>query len=84
LWAVGDTVRDTILDDRRAAYDPSMAAEPKRREWTPDEIRREEQAQRARVRRDAARGVSRNLSDAVAHTEFARRFADAFKRARRA
>jgi hypothetical protein len=61
-----------------------MAAEPKRREWTSDEIRREEQAQRARVRRDAARGVSRNLSDAVAQTEFAKRFADAFKRARRA
>jgi len=84
LWAVGDSVRDTILDDRRAAYDPGMAAEPKRREWTPDEIRREEQAQRARVRRDAARGVSRNPSDAVTHTEFAKRFADAFKRSRRA
>jgi hypothetical protein len=61
-----------------------MAAEPKRREWTPDEIRREEQAQRARVRRDAARGVSTNISDAVAHTEFAKRLADAFKRSRRA
>jgi hypothetical protein len=73
-----------MLDDRRDAYDHNMAAEPKRRAWTPDEIRREEQAQRARVRRDAARGVSRNLSDAVAHTEFAKRFADAFKRARRA
>jgi hypothetical protein len=71
-----------MLDDRWAAYDPGMAAEPKRREWTPEEIRREEQAQRARVRRDAARGASRNLSDAVAHTEFAKRFADAFKRAR--
>jgi hypothetical protein len=82
--SVGDTVGDTTLDDRWAAYDPGMAAEPKRREWTPEEIRREEQAQRARVRRDAARGVSRNLSDAVAHTEFAKRFADAFKRARRA
>jgi hypothetical protein len=84
LCAVGDTVRDTILDDRHAAYDPGMAAEPKSRKWTPDEIRREEQAQHARVRRDAARGVSKNLSDAVAHTEFAKRFADAFKRARRA
>ena len=84
MWAVGDTVRDTTLDDRRAAYDPGMSTEPKRRDWTPDEVRREEQAQRARVRRDASRGVSRNLSDAVAHTEFAKRFADAFKRARRA
>jgi hypothetical protein len=84
LWAVGTPLWTQRLDDRRAAYDPSMAAEPKRREWTPDEIRREEQAQRARVHRDAARGVSRNLSDAVAHTEFAKRFADAFKRSRRA
>ena len=84
LWSVGDTVRDTIVNDRAAAYDPGMAPEPKRRDWTPDEVRREEQAQRARVRRDAARGVSRNLSDAVAHTEFAKRFADAFKSARRA
>jgi hypothetical protein len=72
-----------ILDDRRAAYDPIMASEPKRHHWTADEVRREEQARRARVRRDAARGVSKNLSDAVAHTEFAKRFADAFKRARR-
>jgi pyruvate-formate lyase-activating enzyme len=61
-----------------------MAADPKRREWTADEVRREERAQRARVRRDAARGVTTNLSDAVAHTEFAKRFAEAFKRARRA
>jgi hypothetical protein len=61
-----------------------MAPESKHREWTPDEVRREEEAQRARVRRDAARGVTENLRDAVAHTEFARRFADAFERARRA
>lgn len=61
-----------------------MAGHVKRGEWTPDEVRREEQAQRARVRRDAARGISKNLADAVAHTEFARRFADAFKRSRRA
>ncbi len=52
-----------------------MTADRKGREWTADEVRREEQAQRARVRRDAARGVTRNLSDAVAHTEFAKRFA---------
>ena len=61
-----------------------MATQPTRREWTADEVRREEAAQRARVRRDAARGVSENLRDTVAHTEFAKRFADAFKRARRA
>jgi hypothetical protein len=73
-----------ILDDRGASYDLTMAADPKPREWTADEIRREEQAQRARVRRDAARGVSKNLTEAVSHTEFAKRFADAFKRSRRA
>jgi hypothetical protein len=60
-----------------------MAEEPNRRTWTPEEVRREEQSQRARVRRDAARGVTHNLRDAVAHTEFAKRFADAFKHARR-
>ena len=73
----------TVSDDRRAAYDLIVTADPKRREWTDDEVRREEQAQRARVRRDAARGVTRNLSDVVAQTEFAKRFADAFKRPRR-
>jgi hypothetical protein len=76
--------RAPAFDDRDAAYDSVMAAEPKGRAWTPEEVRREDQAQRARVRRDAARGVTPNLRDAVAHTEFAKRFADAFKRARRA
>jgi len=61
-----------------------MADDPERRHWTPEEVRREEDAQRARVRRDAARGVSKNLENAVAQTEFARRFADAFRPARRA
>ncbi len=84
LWAVRDTVRDPIPDDRHASYNLTMTADPKPREWTADEVRREEQAQRARVRRDASRGASSNLSDAVAHTKFAKRFADAFKRARRA
>jgi hypothetical protein len=60
-----------------------MAEAGKRRPWTPDEVRREELAQRERVRRDATRGTSRNLTDAVSHTEFARRFAEAFKHARR-
>jgi hypothetical protein len=55
-----------------------MANEPKPREWTREEVEREDAAQRERVRRDAARGVTRNLEDAVAHTEFARRFAEAF------
>jgi len=61
-----------------------MADEPNKGPWTPDEVRREEHAERARVRRDAARGVTQNLRDAVAHTEFAKRFSDAFNRARRA
>jgi hypothetical protein len=57
----------------------SMPEERTQRTWTREEVEREERAQRARVRRDAARGVSRNLEDAVAHTEFARRFAEAFR-----
>jgi hypothetical protein len=61
----------------------SIVDEPKPRTWTVEEAEREEQAQRARVRRDAARGVTRNLNDAVAHTEFARRFAEAFEHHRR-
>jgi hypothetical protein len=61
-----------------------MAARSDGGAWTPEEVRREEHAEQARVRRDAARGVSRNLRDAVAHTEFAKRFAEAFKRAGRA
>jgi len=60
-----------------------MAKEPKPREWTPEEVQREEAAQRERVRRDAARGVTRNLEDTVAHTEFARRFAEAFEHHRK-
>ena len=60
-----------------------MADEPKPRPWTREEEEREERAQHARVRRDAARGVTRNLEDAVAHTEFARRFAEAFEPQRR-
>lgn len=60
-----------------------MAGQPKTRPWTREEIEREKAAQRERVRRDAARGISRNLADAVAHTEFAQRFADAFKSHRR-
>jgi len=61
----------------------SVPAEPKPREWTREEIEREENAQRARVRRDAARGVTRNLEETVSHTEFARRFAEAFEHHRR-
>jgi hypothetical protein len=60
-----------------------MADKPERGSWTRDEIRREQAAERARVRRDAARGVSKNLETAVAHTEFARRFAEAFEPSRR-
>jgi hypothetical protein len=61
-----------------------MPEHSNQREWTAEEVKREEQAERARVRRDRARGVTENLKDAVAHTEFAKRFADAFKRTRRA
>ena len=60
-----------------------MADKPERGGWTSDEVKREEAAERARVRRDAARGVTKNLENAVAHTEFAKRFAEAFESARR-
>ena len=60
-----------------------MAGKRQRADWTQDEVKREEAAERARVRRDAARGVTKNLENAVAHTEFAKRFAEAFEPARR-
>jgi hypothetical protein len=60
-----------------------MADEPRPRVWTTEQEQREARAQRERVRRDAGRGVTRNLRDSVAHTEFAKRFADAFKHSRR-
>lgn len=60
-----------------------MAEKPGRGGWTEDEVKREEAAERARARRDAARGVTRNLESAVAHTEFAKRFAEAVEPSRR-
>jgi hypothetical protein len=60
-----------------------MADKPVHNDWTDDEVKREEAAERARVRRDAARGVTKNLENALAHTEFAKRFAEAFEPARR-
>jgi hypothetical protein len=73
LWRIG----------RCPAYDQAMADKPQRGSWTHDEVKREQAAERARVRRDAARGVSKNLENAVAHTEFAKRFAEAFEPSRR-
>jgi hypothetical protein len=69
--------------DRGPAYDQVVGDKPERGRWTQDEVKREQAADRARVRRDAARGVSKNLENAVAHTEFAKRFAEAFKPSRR-
>jgi hypothetical protein len=60
-----------------------MAHTPRRGSWTQDEVKREQAAERARVQRDAARGVSKNLENTVAHTEFAKRFAEAFEPSRR-
>jgi hypothetical protein len=54
-----------------------VADKPEHSGWTDDEVKREEAAGRARVRRDAARAVTKNLENAVAHTEFAKRFAAA-------
>jgi len=50
--------------------------------WTPEEIEREERAERARVRRDAARAPAENLRETRALTAFAIKLADAGKRAR--
>jgi hypothetical protein len=61
----------------------TVRARPKRAGWTREEVEREEAATRARVRRDAARGPSRNLADAVQHGEFAKRFAAAFIKRKR-
>jgi hypothetical protein len=87
LCSVWDTVRDTdgmiSPSSRCPAYDQAMGNKPRRANWTDDEVKREQAAERARVRRDAARGVSKNLENAVAHTEFAQRFAEAFKPSRR-
>ena len=69
------------------AYNPPMAKTPKPRPrgpWTPEEIARNERANRAQVARDRARGVSANLEEAVALTRFANRFSEAFRHARRA
>jgi hypothetical protein len=45
-----------IPKGRYAAHEQTMAGNPERRAWTPEEVKREEAAERARVRRDAARG----------------------------
>jgi hypothetical protein len=60
-----------------------VASKPERGAWTRDEVKREEAVERARVRRDAARGVTKNIENAVAHTEFAKRSAEAFAPSRR-
>jgi hypothetical protein len=62
-----------------------MATPPKPRgPWTPEEIARNERANRAQVKRDRARGASVNLEEAAALARFANRFAEAFRDARRA
>ena len=63
-----------------------MAAKPKARPkgpWTPEEIQRNERADRAQVQGDRARGVSANLEEAAALARFANRFSAAFRHARR-
>lgn len=68
-------------------YNPAMAAKPKTRPkgpWTPEEIARNERANKAQVKRDRARGVSTNLEEVVALTRFANRFSEAFRHARSA
>ena len=74
----------------RATISP-MAPEPKVKSdtkvrpsgpWTPEEIARNERANRAQVERDRKRGASVNLEETVALTRFANRFAEAFRHAR--
>jgi hypothetical protein len=52
--------------------------------WSSREIARQENANRAQVTLDRARGVGANLSEAAALARFANRFAEAFKNARSA
>ena len=52
--------------------------------WTPEEIARNERANRAQVEHDRARGVSANLEEAAALARFANRFAEAFRHTRSA
>jgi hypothetical protein len=67
-----------------------MAAKPKAKPkarpkgpWTPEEIARNERADKAQVAHDRARGVGTNLEEAAALARFANRFAEAFSHARR-
>ncbi len=66
-----------------------MASKPKQRSqarprgpWTPEEIARNERANRAQVALDRARGVGVNLEEAAALARFANRFSDAFRHVR--
>jgi hypothetical protein len=52
--------------------------------WTPEEIARNERAQRAQVMLDQGRGAAANLEEAAALARFANRFAEAFSHARSA
>jgi len=68
-------------------YNRDVAPKPKekpRGTWTAEEIARNEQANKAQVVHDRARGVSANLEEAVALSRFANRFSKAFRHARRA
>jgi hypothetical protein len=64
----------------------AVKADPKTKPkgpWTPEEIARNERANRAQVARDRRRGVSANLEEAAALARFANRFSEAFRHARR-
>ncbi|HYM54736.1 MAG TPA: hypothetical protein VES97_05195 [Solirubrobacteraceae bacterium] len=50
--------------------------------WTPEEIERNERAQRAQLAPDRARGAGANIEEAAALARFANRFAEAFRHAR--
>jgi hypothetical protein len=60
------------------------ARENRQGQWSSREIARQENANRAQVTLDRARGVGANLSEAAALARFANRFAEAFKSVRSA
>jgi hypothetical protein len=63
-------------------YNPTMATTPKPRPkgpWTPEEVARNERAQKAQVKLDRARGAATDLEEAAALARFANRFSEAFR-----
>lgn len=76
-----------LVRSLRQTYNWGVASKPEQKpkgQWTPEEIERNEQANKLRVAKDRKRGVDANLEDGVKLTHFANEFAAAFRDARRA